>query len=250
MSAPTIPGPAPAAADVPLDDLDTRRPRPARRRRRWLLLAAGLGIVIVLAAVVWAVWFSSLLAVQDVRVVGAEGDRATAVAAAAAIPTGQPIARIDADAAEQAVLGLPWVATAEVRRGWPHEIVLAVTVRTPIALVDDGAGRAAVDAEGVVFTPAGQVPKGLPRVRAEGVGLNAAMAVLAGLPADLSRKVVSLTATTRDDVDLTLRSGDVVHWGSADDSAFKAEVLRALLKRKADVYDVSAPELPTTFRSA
>ena len=29
----------------------------------------------------------------------------------------------------------------------------------------------------------------------------------------------------------------------------KAEVLRALLDRRADVYDVSAPELPTTFRS-
>ena len=27
------------------------------------------------------------------------------------------------------------------------------------------------------------------------------------------------------------------------------EVLRALLNRKAEVYDVSAPELPTTFRA-
>ncbi len=221
-----------------------------RRRRRWLVVAALATATLVVAGVVWAVWFSSLLAVTQVRVIGIEGERASAVTAAARIPIGRPIAAIDTDAAELAVLELPWVATVEARRGWPHEIVLAVTVRTPIALVDEGSGREAVDAEGVVFTPDGPLPKGLPTVRAKGVGLTAAMAVLASLPADLSRKVVSLDATTRDDVDLTLRSGDVVRWGSADDPEFKAEVLRALMKRKADVYDVSAPELPTTFRSA
>jgi hypothetical protein len=29
----------------------------------------------------------------------------------------------------------------------------------------------------------------------------------------------------------------------------KAQVLRALLRRKADIYDVTAPELPTTFKA-
>jgi len=61
--------------------------------------------------------------------------------------------------------------------------------------------------------------------------------------------LVSLTATTLDDVTLTLRSGDTVRWGSAEQPEFKAEVLHALMKRKADVYDVAAPELPTTFRA-
>jgi cell division protein FtsQ len=75
------------------------------------------------------------------------------------------------------------------------------------------------------------------------------MAVLASLPRNLSRRVVAASATSRDDVDLTFRSGDVVRWGSAERSEFKSEVLRALLRRKADLYDVSAPELPTTFRS-
>ena len=51
-----------------------------------------------------------------------------------------------------------------------------------------------------------------------------------------------------DDVDLHLKSGVLVHWGSAEQAAAKTEVLLALLRHKADVYDVSAPELPTTFR--
>lgn len=229
---------------APAPTLTVRRPR-----RRWL--RAGLVVLgaLLVAVAVWAVWFSSLLAASSVRVLGVEGARAEAALAAAAVPVGMPLARIDTAPAERAVLALPWVLDAEVRRGWPSEIVLAVTPRVPIAVIVDGSGRSGVDAEGVVFPVAGAMPKGLPTVTADGVGLTAAMAALATLPPDLSRKVVSVAATTRDDIELTLRSGDVVRWGSADQPELKAEVLRALMERKADVYDVAAPEVPTTFRA-
>jgi cell division protein FtsQ len=74
------------------------------------------------------------------------------------------------------------------------------------------------------------------------------MGVLAALPPDLAARVVSVGASTRDDVTLTLRSGALVRWGSVDQADFKAEVLRALLRQKRLMYDVSAPELATTFR--
>lgn len=249
MSAPTV-----DREDTPVVvDLSSGAPRRRRRRRILLIVLA----VLLVGAAVWAVWFSSLLSVRAVRAVGVEGARADAVLAAAAVPQGVPLARVDAGRAEQAVLALDWVADAEVRRGWPSEIVVAVTPRVPVAVLetastpstaDGSAGRRGVDVEGAVFAVTAAEAKGLPRVDAEGAALTEAMAVLAALPADLARKVVSASATTRDDVDLILRSGDVVRWGSADQAAFKAEVLRALLNRKAEVYDVSAPELPTTFR--
>lgn len=229
---------------VPAPALETRRPR-----RRWLRPVLVLMAILVIASSVWAVWFSSLLAATGARVVGVEGARADAALAAAAIPVGMPLARIDTAPAERAVRALPWVLDADVRRGWPNEIVVAVTPRIPIAVIVAGSGRSGVDAEGVVFPAAGALPKGLPTVTAEGVGLTASMAALATLPADLARKVVSVSATTRDDIELTLRSGDVVRWGSADQPELKAEVLRALMQRKADVYDVAAPEVPTTFRA-
>lgn len=226
-----------------------------RRRRRRRIIAIVLAVLLVVAAV-WAVWFSSLLSVRSVRAVGVEGPRADAVLAVAAVPAGVPLARVDAGRAERAVLALDWVADAEVRRGWPSEVVVAVTPRVPVAILDSTSTTAAVgsparrgvDAEGAVFEVTAAEAKGLPRVDAEGAALTETMAVLATLPPDLARRVVSASATTRDDVDLTLRSGDVVRWGSADQAAFKAEVLRALMNRKAEVYDVSAPELPTTFR--
>jgi cell division protein FtsQ len=242
MTAPVVehaasPSPAPAAV------LAQGRPR-----RRWLRPVLVLLTVAIGAACVWAIWFSSVFAATDVRVVGVEGGRADAVLAAAAVPVGMPLARIDTAPAQRAVRALPWVLDAEVRRGWPSEIVIAVTAREPIAAIVDGSGRSGVDAEGVVFA-AGPLPKGLPTVTASGVGLTAAMAALASLPPDLARRVVSVAATTRDDVEFTLRSGDVVRWGSADQPELKAEVLRALMGRRADIYDVAAPEVPTTFRA-
>lgn len=249
MTAPTITTPRRARGDAeaPTVDLSDRRPR---RNRRIRVALAAL-VVVLVAVVVWMVWFSNVLAVKDVRVVGVDGERATAVLGAAAIRTGVPLARVDTAGPQRAVAALPWVESVDVRRGWPNEIVLAVSARVPIAIVaDNGAvGREAVDAAGVVFEPTGALPPGLPRVSAEGAGLTAAMAVLATLPADLARKVVTLKATTLDDVELTLKSGDIVNWGSADQAQFKGEVLRALMKRKADVYDVAAPELPTTYRA-
>ena len=244
MTAPTMA----AERSREADGLSDRRPRRRRRVRIVLVIL----VLLLGTAGVWLVWFSSALAVKDVRVVGVDGTRAEAVLSAAAVPVGVPLARIDADTPQRSVLALPWVQSVEVRRGWPTEVVIAVTARVPIASItrgDGAADRSAVDAQGVVFTPVGALPKGLPTVSGDGVGLTAAMAVLAELPADLAPRVVSLSATTRDNVDLTLRSGVLVHWGSAEQADAKAQVLRALMRHKADVYDVSAPELPTTFRA-
>ncbi len=240
---PTLQATSPGAPDsrrpVSVDFTDRRR----RRRRRLSILAIVLALVAI-GVGVWVVLFSSALAVETVRVAGAEGTSADEVLAAAAIPTGVPLARVDTGTAQAAVAGLPWVAAVEVRRGWPREVVIAVEPRTAIARVGEGS---VVDAAGVVFDPVGEVPRGLPRVDADGVGLQTAMAVLDSLPADLLRKVVSVSATTRDDAELTLRSGALVRWGSAEQPAFKADVLRALMRKPKDMYDVSAPELPTTF---
>jgi cell division protein FtsQ len=50
-----------------------------------------------------------------------------------------------------------------------------------------------------------------------------------------------------DDIRFALKGGREVRWGSATDSALKVAVMTRLLKAvPAEVYDVSAPELPTT----
>jgi hypothetical protein len=71
--------------------------------------------------------------------------------------------------------------------------------------------------------------------------------VLLALPADLRGQVDTIAALTHDDVTLTLRgSGQRVIWGSADQSAVKAQVLARLIalhgQSGTGTYTVSAPQ--------
>ena len=226
----------------PVIELDQRRARGPRRRLRVIL--AILAFLALLAAA-WMVWFSSLLTADSVTVVGVDGAAAQEVHNTASVPLGVPLAQLDTDAIARHLSTIGWIDHIDVRRGWPHDVVIAVTPRTAIATRGDGT---VVDASGVAFSPVEAVPSGLPTVRAEELGLVAAMGVLVSLPDDLRHKVVALKATTRDDVQLTLKSSAIVRWGSVEQAELKAHVTRALLARKARIYDVSAPELPTTFK--
>ena len=220
--------------------------RQAQRRRR---LRRSIAVITVLIGIflVWLVWFSPVLSVQRVEVAGVEGAAALEVLELADIPLGVPIARLDTNAPLQRVLTLQWLAAAEVRRGWPSQVVIAVQPRTAVARTKADGQWLGVDAQGVAFVPPMPLGKGLIEVSGIGVALRAGVEVLGSLPADLLARVSSVSATTRDDVELTLNSGALVRWGSADEADFKSQVLTALLARRAQVYDVSAPELPTTF---
>lgn len=220
--------------------------RSALRRKR---LRRSIGVVVLVAVIFvgWLIWFSPLLSVQRVEVVGVEGAAADQIRDLADIALGVPIARIDTSIPLDRILTIPWLASAEVRRGWPAEVVVAVVPREPIARTRVGAAWQGVDSQGVAFLPPSPLGKELIEISGEGVSLRAAVEVLESLPPELSTRVASISATTRDDVEIILKSGALVRWGSADEADFKVSVLTALLNRRAAVYDVSAPELPTTF---
>lgn len=212
--------------------------------KRWLI---GAVLVAVAAGAVWLVWFSTVLSVQEVRVVGAVGVPVDEVRGAAGIRIGTPLARVDADGVAARVGAIPEVGAVEVRRGWPDVLVVVVTERTPVAVLRAGQGFAYVDVTGARFGSTRTAPANLPAVRpSDETSLLAAVQVVAALPEDLRRTVTTVVARSRDDVVLRLRSGAAVQWGSAENAAAKAAVLTALLPRGAAYYDVSAPDLPTT----
>lgn len=218
----------------------------ARTRRTLRWVAIGVGVTLV-AAAVWVVWFSTLLSVREVRVLGARTVSIDEVRQVAGVPLQQPLARLDADGVAARVGAIPEVASVEVRRGWPDVVVVVVTERTPIAVTRAGTTWTYLDATGARFGTPAAPPAGMPVVTAStDPALSSAVGVVAALPRSLGAVVTTVTARTRDDVVLTLRSGSTVQWGSADDSARKAQVLASLLKVPARTYDVSAPDLPTT----
>lgn len=230
-----------------------RAPRPApgqrRSRRRTILVLGVLGLVVVLAATAgWLVYYSSVFAVQQVRVSGTHELSPAQIRDAAQVPLGQPLVRQDLTEFARRTAQLPGVAEVQVTRDWPGTVAIAVVERQPLLAVQQPQAYAIVDRHGVAYTERGAIPKGVLQadVNPDDVALLTEVGVVAtALPAGLKAKVTRLAALDRDDITLRLDSGVVVTWGSADQSPLKAEVTAALLKRKPQSrIDVSSPHTP------
>jgi len=229
-------------------DFTRRRWRHRLRRLRPFLYVA---VVLLLAgAAVWTVYFSSVLAVRDVSVRGSTTVSSVRVEAVARAPLGRQLARVDLGAIQARVETIPAVRSVSVSRSWPHTVAIRITERTPVAVVDRGAGLQAVDEDGVLFGSYAHRPADLPLlqtapdVKAE--ALAEAARVVTSLRPDIKAKVQRVDVETVDRIRLLLGDGRTVMWGSAQDSAQKAEVLAVLLEQKASEIDVSVPGRPTT----
>lgn len=245
--------PAASTRTEPADELSRARRR-ARSRDRWRRAGIAVLAVALLSGLTWVVGYSDLLAVQQVRLDGVDGDLAQDVLQAAQAPVGQPLARVDTDAVADRAGSVADVAAVVVSRSWPDTLVLTVTLREPVAnLPRDGTWRV-VDADGVVFGdldgPIGDLPV-LVSLEADADDDTAAqrrvagVSVAAALPREMLRTVERVEVSSQADVRLVLRDGRIVIWGSAEQPERKTEVLEVLLDTPATAYDVSVPDRPT-----
>ena len=205
-------------------------------------LVVGLGL-----AAYWLIGFSSLLAVRQVQVDGVSLVSADDVRAAAAVPAGQPLARVDEEAvAARVTAALPAVAAVKITRHWPSTLVITVTERVAVYQVSAAGAYNWVSADGVVFhtsADAQPVPSAIVALGDQTL-LRDVATVVAALPAELAGHVLWLAAPTRDSISLQLDGDRQVVWGSAEQSDLKAQVIVALLNVPGHVYDVSAPAHP------
>lgn len=229
-----------------------RLAHPVPRRRHALGIAlSGVVVAGIAAAVVWALWFSSLLLVDEVTVEGVTDQQRARIIDVAAVPMGVPLVEVDTSVIEKRVSAEPIVKSAMVRRSWPHAVSITVTTREAAIVVKSGRTLEIADDDGVVFGTVTKAPKGIPVVTASGAAgrtdeaRRSALAVLAALPADLRRAVGDMTVTSADLVSFTLGRTTVV-WGGAADGPRKVALVRALLPTKATRIDVSAPDMPVT----
>ena len=207
-------------------------------------------LLVVVGAVVGVLWFSPVFDVRDVRVFGTHYTTRGQILAAAEVTQGEPIARVDVGAAAARVRAIPQVASVDVRRGFPHSIVIEVHERVAIAAAANGDGTwSLVDRTGALFEQVPAQPDTLTAVEgstAEFRGIGARTA--ASFPAWLQRRVTVVHVAAPQDIVLSLRSGKQVVWGGEDRAERKAQVLEALLHVRASTYDVSAPDAPATRR--
>ena len=244
MTAPARPQRRPVPV-APVDRLQPRT-RAEGRGRRALRRARNVVVVLVPVGVLgWVALGSSWLAVDRVDVAGAGRLAPAAVAAAAGVQLGTPLARVDTGAVEQRVAALPPVADVAVRRTWPGTLTVEVTERTPVAGVLAGGAVTLVDADGVPFAKERALPPGLVQLEVARAGPDdaatlAALAVHADLPEALRSRVRSVQAPSPAAVVLLLRDGRQVVWGRPGGTATKAAAALALLGRPGTVLDVSA----------
>ncbi len=225
----------------------TRR-RKDSRRRRVLRLVIAIGVVVVVGALAWLVFFSSVLAIRTVEVRGTALLTPEAVSTVAEVPLGRPMARLDEREIAERVTTLPPVDRVNVRRAWPSTVVITVTERTPVFALGQGERATLVDATGAVFV--GPRPDGL----LEGLGplddprtLTAAATVVAGLPIELREQAELVRFTSRDAITIHLQGEREIFFGSAEQIDLKTRVALALVRSTAAKHiDVSAPARPST----
>lgn len=229
-------------------DFARRRWRQRLRRLRPFLYAA---LVLVLAGTaVWLVLFSSVVTVREVEVSGNTTLSSARVESVAEAPMGRQLARVDLAAIQARVETIPAVRSVSVSRSWPNTLAIEVTERIPVAVVERGAGLQAVDEDGVLFGSYDARPGDLPLVETDpdvkAEALAEAARVVTSLRSDIQVLVDRVQVESVDRIRLRLADGRSVMWGSAEQSAAKADVLAVLLDRKADEIDVSVPGRPTT----
>ncbi|MFC7405361.1 cell division protein FtsQ/DivIB [Georgenia alba] len=253
--------PRPARREVPTvsTGLAARQAERTAAARRLLLrrVGAGLGILVLLVVVAWVLLLSPLLALDEDRVEVAGltplVDGAT-VRSAVEPEVGTPLLRVDTAAVADRVREIDAVEDVQVSRVWPNGLAVNVVARVPVAVAQaDGGGWVLVDDDGIQLGDRRQPPPTLPRVTVPlgdsgetGPALDAVLTVLGAVPDDILERVDRAGATSPEQVTLHLGNGATVRWGSTEESALKAEVLRVLLRQDAGVYDVSVPRSPTT----
>lgn len=223
----------------------------ARRRRRRIAWMVALSSVLLLVLVTLGVAYSPLFAVQRVSVVGTQSLDAATVEQALAGQIGTPLPLVDSSEVKAALVAFPLIESYAIEARPPDELIVRIVERTPVGQIASEAGYTLVDGAGVVLSTTPEPTAGFPLIEIEGGTdsrvFESVATVYRALPPEIAAQVSSMTATSPNDVTLTLgESGPLVIWGNADRSEKKAVVLAATMVASppdtTGMYDVSSPD--------
>lgn len=253
------------SARVDADPRISRRRRAVERsRRRKLALQCALAGAVVITA--WGVFYSPLLRVDAVRVVGATHTTTDDVVAAAGLGPEDNVLFLDVGEVARAAESLPWVRSAEVDKMLPGTVRVRVVERTPALVLALDGHRWTIDRAGRVLAPAdddgrlpvltGVVARVAPGERVEGAAAQHALEVWRVLPRPLRRNVRAVVAPSVERITLLLADETQVRYGAAERLRAKNEVLAALLARlraegrRVTYVDVRVPTSPAVADAA
>ncbi|MFK3678786.1 FtsQ-type POTRA domain-containing protein [Microbacterium sp. NPDC090218] len=220
-----------------------------RSRRRRIVWWGSIGAVVLLIGGSVAAAYSPLFAVEKITVVGAASLDPAAIEAALGDQMGTPLALVDSSEVKAALLAFPLIETYSLEARPPHDLTVRIVERTPVGVIRSDAGYTLVDAAGVALSTTADQPAGQPLIEVDGgvesTAFRSAGLVVRSLPSDVRAQLTGVSASTQDDVTLTLSTGLTIVWGSAEKSAYKAVTLSAAMVAhpNAGSIDVTSPDV-------
>ncbi len=236
-----------------------RRQRAARVRLARRLVAIGAAIVGVML-VVTLVSRLPLFPVSDVVVAGSAHTDPAALRILAAVPGDATMLRHDRSGIVERLLGEPWVDTVRVSWRMPSTLVITVSERAPVAIVDAGDRAWWVGEGGMVLAEARfeesatvpyvrDVPAASlqPGVASDSPELVNAIEVVQGISSELRAVIRSVSAPSVSETTLVTRSGVEVMIGAAERLDEKSLLVLSILAEQGEgvvFIDVRTVERP------
>jgi cell division protein FtsQ len=165
----------------------------------------------------------------------ADGDKVTAALTDAA--KGMSTLDVQASKLASAVSGFPTVASVTADPSFPHGLTVHVTERTPALIVSDGHNEIAAAGDGSLLPGADTNGSDLPLVHVDSIPSAGRLGgeplqevhVVAAAPSPL-RPLITAVAMTRDyGIDLSVKPGIELRFGTAGNSSAKWAAVSAIL---------------------
>ena len=248
------------AARVRTDPRISRRRRAIERSRRRRLLIT-VGSIALFAVAVWIVFWSPVLKVREVVVLGSKHVDSRDVARVAGLDSSDNLLLVSPGGVEDKVAELPWVKRARVDRKLPGTVRVKIVERKPAMVLSlsnqrwtlDGFGN--VLAEGIAddklpVLAAASITEPEAGARLDAEEIQAALEAWRSLSNKVRSRVAAVLAPTPERITLSLDTGTQVRFGAAESLDAKNEVLEVLLAelqaegRSVSYIDVRVPSSP------
>lgn len=248
-------------ARVRTDPRISRRRKAIERSRRRRLFAWTAALA-ALGAGAWLAFWSPLLAVDQIAVVGGKHVEEADVAAVTGLDSSDNLLLVSTGRVAEQVETLPWVADAKVDRKLPGTVRVKVVERVPRVVLATTDARWLLDGRGNVLGRAGADANELPVLAAatvsgitEGVRVGEsevrdALTALRSLAPRIRREVAAVLAPTSERISFSLADGTQIRFGAAGSLDAKNEVLHVLLQemrtdgRTGGYVDIRVPTSP------
>lgn len=240
-----------------------RRKAVARSRRKAAFVR--LSVLVAVAVAVWAAFFSPLLAVRTVKLVGARHVSSSEVARVAGLDESDNLLLLSPTEIARRVQTLPWVKSANVDRALPGTVRVRIVERKPAVALSLGAARWTIDARGRVLrsgarsslpTLAGAEVAGVePGAELATPEISGALKTFRSMPRALRKRLGAIFVPSPERITVSLTDGTQIRYGSARRLKAKHEVVKALLARleargtTAAYIDVRVPANPAVSGS-